>query len=100
MPYTDDELNRIVRACDRLGTVEWTNKVKSGSYDGEYVKDFIWLMMYTGLRISDTGLFNMERVRGNDVFLYAKKNGGDVFAYLPDWLCDRLKARAAQCGSR
>jgi hypothetical protein len=57
-------------------------------------------MTYTGLRISDAGLFNMNRLKGNEVFLRAKKNGGDVFAFIPDWLRDRLNARAKRFGSR
>jgi integrase len=57
-------------------------------------------MVYTGLRISDVGLFNMSRLKGNEVFLRAKKNGGDVFAYIPDWLRDRLNDRAKRCGVR
>ena len=57
-------------------------------------------MVYTGLRISDAGLFNMNRLEGNEVFLRAKKNGGDVFAYIPDWLRDRLKTRANRFGAR
>lgn len=51
--------------------------------------------MYTGLRISDVVLFDIERLHGNQVFLHAKKNGGDVFTYIPDWLSDRLN-RACQ----
>lgn len=42
----------------------------------------------------------MNRLKGNEVFLRAKKNGGDVFAYIPDWLRDRLNARAERCGVR
>jgi integrase len=34
------------------------------------------------------------------VFLRAKKNGGDVFTLFPDWLVDRLQARATRCGKR
>jgi integrase len=64
------------------------------------VKDFIWTMVYTGLRISDVALFQMKRLRGNEVFLRAKKNGDDVFAYLPDSLRDRLIARAEKRGPR
>ena len=48
------------------------------------MKDFIWVMVYTGLRISDVGLFHTKRLQGNEVFLRAKKNGGEVFAYVPD----------------
>lgn len=99
-PYTDEELQRIIDACDSLGEVAWSNGRENGSYTGEDVKDFIWVMAYTGLRISDVGLFNMSRLKGNEVFLRAKKNGGDVFAYIPDWLRDRLNARAKRCGVR
>ena len=99
-PYTDEELQRIIDACDSLGEVAWSNGCENGVYTGEDVKDFIWVMVYTGLRISDVGLFNMSRLRGNEVFLRAKKNGGDVFAYIPDWLRDRLSARAKRCGVR
>jgi integrase len=99
-PYTDEELQRIIDACDKLGAVVWSNGRENGVYTGEDVKDFIWLMVHTGLRISDVGLFNMSRLKGNEVFLRAKKNGGDVFAYIPDWLRDRLNARAKRCGVR
>ena len=99
-PFTDDELQRIIDACDRIGEVTWTSGHGPGVWTGEDVKDFIWFMVYTGLRISDAGLFHMNRLRGNEVFLRAKKNGGDVFAYIPDWLRDRLTARAKRCGPR
>ena len=99
-PYTDDELQRIIDACDRLGEVAWTNGRESSVWTGDDVKDFIWVMVYTGLRISDVGLFHMNRLKGNEVFLRAKKNGGEVFAYIPDWLRDRLNTRAKRCGMR
>jgi integrase len=99
-PYTDEELNRIIAACDRLGAVSWSNGREEGVWSGEDAKDMILLMTYTGLRISDAGLFNMNRLKGNEVFLRAKKNGGDVFAYIPDWLRDRLHDRARRCGAR
>jgi hypothetical protein len=51
-------------------------------------------LTYTGLRISDVALFDIQRLHGNEVFLRAKKNGGDVFAYVPNWLRDRLLQRA------
>ena len=98
VPFTDDELQRIVNACDKLGTVSWSNGKLSGAWTGEDVKDFIWLLTYTGLRISDAGLFRMDRLHGNEVFLRAKKNGGDVFTWIPDWLVQRLTQRAKQHG--
>jgi integrase len=99
-PYTDRELQRIIDACDKVGEIVWNNGREKGVWTGDDVKDFIWVMVYTGLRISDVGLFNMNRLKGNEVFLRAKKNGGEVFAYIPDWLRDRLNARAKCFGAR
>jgi integrase len=99
-PFTDEELERIIVACDKVGAVSWMNGRDRGTWTGEDVKDFIWVMVYTGLRISDVGLFHMERLKGNEVFLRAKKNGGEVFAYIPDWLSERLQARTKRLGPR
>jgi integrase len=100
-PNTDKELRSIVDACDLLGTLTWSNGLKQEQvYSGEDLKDFIWVMVYTGLRISDVGLFHMDRLKSNEVFLRAKKNGGEVFSYIPDWLRDRLNDRAKRCGVR
>jgi len=100
VPFTDDELQRIIDACDRMPVVTWSSGTRKGVWTGEDVKDFIWVMVYTGLRISDVALFHMTRLKGNEVFLRAKKNGGEVFAYFPDWLRDRLIARSKQRGVR
>ena len=56
----------------RLGLGVWT---------GEDVEDLIWLMVYTGFRISDATFFNINRLRSDQVFIRATKNGGDVFGY-------------------
>ena len=100
-PFTDDDLQRIVHGCDLLKSVSWSNGFRKRSlWTGEDTKDFIWMLAYTGLRISDVGLFHMSRLRGNEVFLRAKKNGGDVFTWIPDWLRDRLHERARKYGER
>ena len=100
VPFTDEELERIIRACDAIGTIAWQSGTEHGTWSGEDAKDFIWTAIYTGLRISDVALFHMKRLKGNDVFLRAKKNGGDVFTYIPDWLRDRLLDRAKLHGVR
>ena len=98
-PFTDGEIDRIVAACDCV-KVEWKNETGVGVWTGEDLKDLIWLMLYTGFRISDATLFSMKRLHGDQIFIRAKKNGGDVFAYVPDWLHDRLVARAERFGDR
>ena len=80
--------------------VTWSSGIGKGVWTGEDVKDFVWVMVHTGLRISDVALFHMDRLKGSEVFLRAKKNGGEVFAYVPDWLRFRLTARAGHCGVR
>ena len=100
VPFTDDELPAIMAACDRLEPIMWTNGRFKGTWTGEDAKDFIWVLVYTGLRISDVALFNVGRLRGNEIFLRAKKNGGDVFMWVPDWLRDRLLQRAKLHGLR
>lgn len=99
-PFTDEQLSDIIGACDQLEDQRWGNRHGAGIWTGEDVKDFIWVMVHTGLRISDVVLFDIERLQGNEVFLRAKKNGGDVFTYIPDWLRDRLNARAQRHGKR
>lgn len=98
VPFTDGELERIISACDLLGEVKWSNWQREGSWTGEDAKDFIWTLTHTGLRISDVALFHIKRLNGNEVFLRAKKNGGDVFAYIPDWLRDKLVKRSKSWG--
>jgi integrase len=100
VPFTDEQLKDIIKACDGVEDRKWGNRHGSGEWTGEDLKDFIWLSVYTGLRISDIVLFDMDRVHGNQVFLRAKKNGGDVFTYIPDWLRDRLTERAKKHGNQ
>lgn len=98
-PFTDEELDRILKACDEV-VVEWKNESGLGMWNGEDLKDLIWLMIYTGFRISDATFFDIKQLHGEQVFIRATKNGGDVFTYLPEWLRERLLDRAARHGNR
>jgi integrase len=71
-PFTDEELTRILDACNDV-KVEWKNETGLGVWTGEDVKDLIWLMVYTGFRISDATFFNIKRLQGDQVFIRAKK---------------------------
>jgi hypothetical protein len=46
---TDDELRRIIEVCDRMPEVTWSSGSGKGSWTGEDLKDFIWMMTYTDL---------------------------------------------------
>jgi hypothetical protein len=68
MPFTDEEVTRILTACDVLGAPT-PRGPGYRPWSGEDAKDFILLSVYTGLRISDVATFNVrERLNGNDVF--------------------------------
>ena len=99
MPFSDDEIKRIIEACDKFSDSSWVNMHGKGVWTSDDVRDFIWVMLYTGLRISDVCFFDMSRLKANEVFLRAKKNGGDVFAYIPDWLRDRLNVGQNMSGN-
>lgn len=98
VPFTDTEIERIIEACERLEPITWHNGESRGTWTGEDAKDFIWFLIYTGLRISDAAFFHVSQLRGNELRLRAKKNGGDVYTWLPDWLVERLTDRAGRFG--
>ena len=89
VPYTDEECRALWTPVITLGVIKWSNGRDVGVWSGEDVKEFIGWLYYTGLRISDVAFFHIDRLRGNEVFLRAKKNGGEVFAWIPDWLALR-----------
>jgi site-specific recombinase XerD len=86
MPFTEEEVRRIVAACDKLvtrgryGTVENTVRVKA----------FILILRYTGLRISDAAKLDTSRVEGGRVFLRTEKTGTLVWVPIPDFVSDIL----------
>ena len=47
----------MFQACDGLGEVRWKSHLGEGLWSGEDVKDFILVLVYTGLRISDVATF-------------------------------------------
>ena len=113
MPFSDAEIDRIRKACgnahrpmaqrDRTeGQVgcEYKNDQGSGAWTGEDLLDLIELMLHTGFRISDATLFDMARLRGNEIMIRAQKNGNHVFAWIPDHVRDRLLTRAKVHGQR
>jgi integrase len=90
-PFTDEELDEIFKACDQLGPAPGPPR---RNWSGEDAKDFIYLSIYTGLRISDVATFDItKRLNGNDVFLRMHKTRQPLHTWIPDWLVNRLRAR-------
>jgi integrase len=90
-PFTDEELDDIFKACDELGPAPGPPR---RNWSGEDAKDFIYLSIYTGMRISDVATFDItKRLNGNDVFLRMHKTRQPLHTWIPDWLVNRLRAR-------
>ena len=93
LPFTDDELKRMYDACPKYGNTyqhKWT---------GDDLADFISLSVYTGLRISDVALFHIDRMQPNgEIALRTTKAGTHVYTWVPQWLQDRITARAKMHG--
>jgi integrase len=89
LPFTDEELKKMYDACPKYGTSDkhkWT---------GDDVADFISLSIYTGLRISDVALFNVDRMnKAGEIRLRTTKAGTHVYTWVPQWLQQRIRARA------
>jgi integrase len=99
-PFEDEERERIYAACDTIGPP--TNPGPGyRNWGGEDAQDFIFLSVYTGLRISDVALFDTSKwLKGNDVFLRMHKTGKPLYTWIPDWLVTRLRAREKIHGAR
>jgi site-specific recombinase XerD len=82
-PYTQEEVVRILSACDQLGR---------GPYERSRARAMVLLLRYTGLRISDVATLARDRVRNRRIYLHTMKNGKPIFLPIPPVLCDVLDA--------
>jgi integrase len=93
LPFSDEELKKMYDACPKYGAgyrYKWT---------GDDLADFISLSIYTGLRISDVALFQADRMQpSGEILIRTTKAGTHVYTWLPEWLQDRIKARAKKHG--
>jgi integrase len=94
-PFSDDEIKAMYDACQKYGG---TYRHK---WDGDDMADFISLSIYTGLRISDVALFHIDRMQPTgEIRVRTTKAGTHVYTWVPQWLQDRIRERAAKHGSR
>lgn len=84
-PFTEDELRRIFEACGQL--------VTRGTYGKENVKRvraFVYILRYTGLRISDAAKLQTSHVQDGKVLLRTEKTGTLVWIPIPGFVVDAL----------
>ena len=64
------------------------------------MKDFVYLSIYTGMRISDVATCDIsQRLKGNDVYLRMHKTQKELYTWIPDWLVSRLRDREKKHGA-
>lgn len=84
-PFTEDELTRIFDACGKL--------VTRGTYGKENVKRvraFVYVLRYTGLRISDAAGLKVSDVQDGKILLRTEKTGTLVWIPIPDFVVEAL----------
>ena len=121
-PFSDAEIERMLEACREFGRPRarrWARTGEARSLTGEQSKnrplvdiaaycdyhrkwtgedlaDFINLSRLTGLRISDVATFDATRLLPNgEVKLRATKNGQWVCTWVPEWVQEMIRRRAA-----
>lgn len=114
LPFSDEELRVMYEACaTKYGKqeVKWSREIHHHRAQGEYVRynykwtgedlaDFIAVSVYTGLRISDVTTFHIDRLSSSgEIRVRTTKAGTQVYTWVPEWLQERIRARAAKHGS-
>lgn len=83
MPFSKEEMQRIMAACDEYDPKRRSNY---GSEARFRIKAFVMLMRYTGLRIGDVCTLTINRIENGKLFLYTAKTGVPVNILLPPYL--------------
>ncbi len=81
VPYTRDEIVRILAACDRIGKT---------SYERLRARATVLVLRYAGLRISDVVSLSREHIRGNRLEKRAIKNRRLIRVELPEVVLEAL----------
>lgn len=88
MPFTSDEVLRILAATDKYAAVAAHN----AKQNAQRLRSLILLLRYSGMRIGDAVGLSQDRIRGNRLFLYTAKTGTPVYCVLPQFVVDALDA--------
>jgi integrase len=113
LPFSDQKLRKMYEACEtKYGKqeIKWPRVIHHRHVEGEYtrynqkwtgqdVADFISVSVYTGLRISDVSTFHIDRLQPTgEIQLRTTKAGTHVYTWVPEWLQERIRARASEVG--
>jgi site-specific recombinase XerD len=113
LPFSDAELKAMYETCEtKYGKQEirWDRSIHHKPATGQYARynykwtghdlaDFISVSVYTGLRISDVTTFHIDRMQPTgEIHVRTTKAGTHVYTWVPEWLQERICARATEHG--
>lgn len=75
-PYTREQIEAIMRACDTFGKSE---------YERRRARAMVLLMRYFGLRASDVATLRRDRIKNGHLFVRAVKNSKSVWAPIAEF---------------
>ena len=82
LPFSRDEVRRIVAACDDYPDRRYAARVRA----------FVLLLRFSGLRIRDVVTLRRDRIMNDKLFLYTAKTGTAVRCPLPPYVIAALGA--------
>jgi site-specific recombinase XerD len=78
MPYTRDEFNRVLAACDKYPSAKHPN-----AHWGSRLKALVLLLRHSGLRITDAVTLSKRQLKDGILILRTAKTGTDIRVPLP-----------------
>jgi len=85
LPYTREEFNSVLAACDKYPSVEHPNPRL-----GSRMKALVLLLRHSGLRITDAVTLTKQRIKDGVLVLRTAKTGTDVRIPLPSETVEAL----------
>ena len=76
LPYTEKEMEAVIKAAEKYSPA---------------VLAFVYVMRYSGLRISDAAMLKVSALDGDRIHLYTAKTGTPVRVPLPRYVADALR---------
>jgi integrase len=86
MPFTAEEVERIVWACDL-----YSNNGRYGQGNKARMKAFVLIMRYTGLRIRDVVCLQRSALQDGRLFVRTQKTGVPVRLPLPPFVLEAME---------
>ncbi len=82
LPFEPAEMERIVKTC---------REVKLPTCSKDELLVFVLVLRYSGLRIGDASTLTIDRLKGDDLYLYTQKSGTHVYVPLPPFVMDLIR---------